>query len=100
MTRKELSNAIHERIGLSKRESSQIVGYFFNLLKDEFLKSGEIKLPRFGSFYVKERKPRKGRNPSTGETIEIASRKVIVFKPSRLLRDTIDNKRLNDNDIE
>ena len=56
-------------------------------------RSGEgIKLPRFGSFRVQNRKARKGRNPATGETIEIAERKAVVFKPSRFLRDAIDKQ--------
>ena len=92
MTKKELSDTIHTKIGLSKRESAEIVDYFFNLLKDNLSHGEGVKLPRFGSFRVQERKSRKGRNPSTGETIEIASRKAVVFKPSRFLRDSIDRK--------
>ncbi len=92
MTKKDLADVIHTRIGLSKRESSEIVEFFFNISKEKLCKGEGIKLPRFGSFRVQERKARKGRNPSTGETIEIASRKAVVFKPSRFLRDSIDKK--------
>jgi len=92
MTKKELSEKIHRKIGLSKRESAEIVEYFFELLKDNLTKSNGIKLPRFGSFRVQQRKARKGRNPSTGDTIEIGSRKAVVFKPSRFLRDAMDSK--------
>ncbi|NIP31819.1 MAG: integration host factor subunit alpha [Candidatus Dadabacteria bacterium] len=92
MTKKELSDTLHTKIGLSKRESAEIVDYFFNLLKDNLSDGKGVKLPRFGSFRVQERKSRKGRNPSTGETIEISSRKAVVFKPSRFLRDAIDTK--------
>lgn len=91
MTKKELSEKIHRRIGLSKRESAEIVEYFFELLKDNLSSSNGIKLPRFGSFRVQERKARKGRNPSTGDTIEIGARKAVVFKPSRFLRDAMDS---------
>ena len=72
MTKKELADVIHTRIGLSKRESAEIVEFFFELAKDK-LSSG-------------------GRNPATGETIEIAERKAVVFKPSRFLRDAIDKQ--------
>ncbi len=92
MTKKELSEKIHRKIGLSKRESAEIVEYFFELLKDNLTEGNGIKLPRFGSFRVQQRKARKGRNPSTGDTIEIGSRKAVVFKPSRFLRDAMDSK--------
>lgn len=92
MTKKELSEKIHKRIGLSKRESAEIIEYFFDLLKDNLSKAEGVKLPRFGSFKVQQRKARKGRNPSTGETIEIGARKAVVFKTSRFLRDAIDSK--------
>lgn len=91
MTKKELSEKIHRRIGLSKRESAEIVEYFFELLKDNLTSGSGIKLPRFGSFRVQQRKARKGRNPSTGDTIEIGARKAVVFKPSRFLRDAMDS---------
>jgi len=92
MTKKELSEKIHRKIGLSKRESAEIVEYFFEQLKKNLTAGNGIKLPRFGSFRVQQRKARKGRNPSTGETIEIGSRKAVVFKPSRFLRDAMDSK--------
>lgn len=92
MTKKELSEKIHKKIGLSKRESAEIIEYFFDLLKDNLSKAEGVKLPRFGSFKVQQRKARKGRNPSTGETIEIGARKAVVFKTSRFLRDAIDSK--------
>ncbi|MEE9193797.1 MAG: integration host factor subunit alpha [Thermodesulfobacteriota bacterium] len=92
MTKKELSEKIHRKIGLSKRESAEIVEYFFELLKENLTEGNGIKLPRFGSFRVQQRKARKGRNPSTGDTIEIGSRKAVVFKPSRFLRDAMDSK--------
>ena len=89
MTKKELGEVLHSRIGLSKRESSEIVEYFFQRLKD-ILESGQtVKLPRFGSFKTQRREPRKGRNPSTGEDITIEERKVVVFKSSRFLRDSL-----------
>ncbi len=89
MTKKELADVIHKKIGLSKRESSEIVEFFFSLAKEK-LSSGEgIKMPRFGSFRIQERKERKGRNPATGETIQIARRRAVVFKPSRFLRDAL-----------
>ncbi len=92
MTKKELADVIHTKIGLSKRESAEIVEFFFDVTKERLAKGEGIKLPRFGSFSVQNRKARKGRNPATGDTIEIAERKAVVFKPSRFLRDSIDKQ--------
>jgi len=89
MTKKGLAEAIHNKIGLSKRESAEIVEYFFELLKKNLENGETIKLPKFGTFKVQRRQKKKGRNPATGETIEIDSRKSVVFKPSRFLRDSI-----------
>lgn len=93
MTKKELADVIHKKIGLSKRESSEIVEFFFNLAKERLIKGEGIKMPRFGSFRIQERKSRKGRNPATGETIMISKRKAVVFKPSRFLRDALNGRR-------
>jgi integration host factor subunit alpha len=91
MTKKELADVIHTKIGLSKRESAEIVEFFFEVAKEKLSRGEGIKLPRFGSFRVQSRKARKGRNPATGETIEI-ERRAVVFKPSRFLRDAIDKQ--------
>lgn len=89
MTKKELADVIHKRIGLSKRESAEIVDYFFDLAKEELTEGEGLKMPRFGSFRIQERKSRKGRNPATGDSIHISKRKAVVFKPSRFLRDAL-----------
>lgn len=92
MTKKDLSMAIHAKMGFSKNESSRIVNYFFDTIKDSLLAGEEIKLPKFGSFHVKERKKRIGRNPSTGQTVNIPPRTTVVFKPSKFLRKAINEK--------
>ncbi len=92
MTKKDLSIAIHEKTGFSKSESAQMVNFFFKTITDGLMAGEEVKLPKFGSFHVKQRKARTGRNPSTGETVHIPSRTTVVFKPSRFLRNAIDGK--------
>ncbi len=92
MTKKELADVIHTRIGLSKREAAEIVEFFFEAVKGKLSNGEGIKIPKFGSFRVQNRKARKGRNPATGETIEIVKRKAVVFRPSRHLRDAINKK--------
>ena len=91
-TKKDLAELVHARIGLSRRESSDIVDYFFATVKKALLKGETVKLPGFGSLRVKERKPRKGRNPSTGEVIAIPSRNEAVFTPSRILRTRLNSE--------
>lgn len=89
MTKVDIAERIQAKTGFTKRESSEILDKFFELLK-ETLKTGEkIKIAGFGNFDIKQKKDRKGRNPQTGETITIEARRIISFKPSTLLRNAI-----------
>jgi integration host factor subunit alpha len=75
--------------GLSKKDSAEMMESVFAIMK-ESLEAGEpIKVSGFGSFEVKQKAERKGRNPQTGEAITIEARKVLTFKPSKLLRDVV-----------
>jgi len=89
MTKKELADVIHVKIGLSIRESAEIVEFFFNLVKEKLAKGEGVQIRGFGSFGLQKRKAKKGRNPATGEAIVIADRTLVTFKPSRILRDSI-----------
>ncbi len=94
MTKKELADVIYTRIGLSKRESAEIVEFFFEMAKEKLSNGEGIKIPRFGTFRVQKRKSRKGRNPATGDTIQIKERKAVTFKPSRFLRVAINKEKV------
>lgn len=86
MTKADLVETIYEKIGFSRKESAELVDLVFDLMK-ETLESGEkIKISGFGNFLVRQKRPRKGRNPQTGEEIEISARRVLTFKPSQVLR--------------
>ncbi len=86
MTKADLVETIYEKIGFSRKESAEIVDLVFDLMK-ETLESGEkIKISGFGNFLVRQKRSRKGRNPQTGEEIEISARRVLAFKPSHVLR--------------
>ena len=89
VTRKHLVGAIHEQIGFSNQISSMLVDVFFELTKEALLGEVEVKIVQFGVFKVRRKMPRIGRNPKTGEAIEITSRSMISFKPSKLLRDRV-----------
>lgn len=89
MTKADLIDAIYERVGFSKKESARIVEMVFDLMK-ECLEDGEkIKISGFGNFVVRDKRSRIGRNPQTGEEIEITARRVLTFKPSQVLRNSL-----------
>ncbi len=92
VTKKNMADSIHANLGLSKRESADIVDYFFQTVKEALKEGNSVKLPRFGTLHVKKRKPKKGRNPATGEEVFIPPRNDVVFKPSRILRDKANSK--------
>lgn len=94
MTKADIFEKVHAGIGLSKKESAEAVELVFSIMKST-LESGEnLKISGFGSFIVKQKKDRRGRNPQTGESITIESRRVLTFKPSGVLKDQINKEPL------
>ena len=93
MIKKDLSNKINKRLGFSKNFSSRIVDDFFEILIKEIIKFNKVKITSFGTFKVLNKKERVGRNPKTKIETKISSRKVITFKPSKIIK-----KKLNNND--
>jgi len=87
MTKADLVEIIYEKVGLSKKEAKDIVEEIFKIFKDTLNGGEKIKISGFGNFTVKEKKPRRGRNPQTGDDIEISARKVLTFKASQILKD-------------
>ena len=89
MTKADLVEAIHEQVGLSKKESADIVELVFDTMKDTLEKAEKIKISGFGNFEVRDKRSRVGRNPQTGEVIEISARRVLTFKPSQVLKNAL-----------
>ena len=89
MTKADLVNAIYERVGFSKKESARIVELVFDIIKETLSDGEKIKISGFGNFVVREKRSRVGRNPQTGEEIEISARRVLTFKPSQVLRNAL-----------
>jgi integration host factor subunit alpha len=86
MTKADLVGIISEKMNFGLKESTEIVEQVFDILK-ETLEGGEIiKISGFGNFVVRQKRPRKGRNPQTGERLMISERRVVTFKPSHVLR--------------
>ena len=86
MTKADIVETIYEKVGFSRKESADIVDLVFDLLKETLEKGDKIKISGFGNFVVREKRPRKGRNPQTGDEIQISARRVLTFKPSQVLR--------------
>ena len=91
LTRKELSETLAEQLGFSQSNCSQIVDSFLGNLKDSMLHGETVKLVHFGTFTVRDKSPRRGRNPRTGETITIKKRQAISFRPSKKLREQVND---------
>ncbi len=86
MTKVEIIEQVYTKVGFSKKESSDIVEMIFNTMKETLEKGEKIKISGFGNFVVRQKRPRVGRNPQTGESIEISARKVLTFRPSQVLK--------------
>ncbi len=86
MAKVNLSQTVSEKMGFALTESTEIVEQVFEIIK-ETLESGEkIKISGFGNFVVRQKRPRKGRIPKTGQEIVISGRRVVTFKPNNVLR--------------
>lgn len=86
ITRAQLAEAIYQEVGLSRNESADLLELVLNEITQSLLKSETVKIPSFGSFSVRQKGQRIGRNPKTGEEVPILPRKVLVFRPSQLLK--------------
>jgi integration host factor subunit alpha len=92
MTKADIVETIYEKIGFSRKESAEIVDLVFDLLKETLENGDKVKISGFGNFVVRGKRSRKGRNPQTGEEIQISARRVLTFKPSQVLRKALNTK--------
>ncbi len=98
MTKADLVEAIYQKIGFSKKEASDLVEMLFDAIKGTLSRGEKIKVSGFGNFLVREKRSRTGRNPQTGEAIEISARRVLTFRPSQVLRSEV-NASLQDKPV-
>ncbi|MEK7334055.1 MAG: integration host factor subunit alpha [Candidatus Binatota bacterium] len=82
---------IYEKVGFSKKEATDVVEATFEVVKGCLENGEKVKISGFGNFVVNTKRPRKGRNPQTGEEIIIVGRKVLTFKPSHILKKSLNN---------
>jgi integration host factor subunit alpha len=86
MTKADLVEKIFEKIGLSKKEAQEIIEILFDTMKQTFIEGESVKISGFGTFNVRKKMARRGRNPKTGEEMEITPRRVITFRASNQLK--------------
>ncbi len=95
LTKKDLVNRIYMQLGFSKHISENLIEDFFLILGNDLENNHKIKISNFGTFLIREKKPRIGRNPKTKEEKIITKRNVVLFKPSKEFKQLI-NKDNND----
>ena len=89
LTKKDLVNLIYMQLGFSKQISENLIDDFFHVIVDSLLKEKKLKLSKFGTFSIRQKKSRIGRNPKTKEEKVITERNVVLFKPSKEFKDFV-----------
>ena len=91
-TRSTLSEAVFKNVGLSRNESANLVDTVFTEILTSLIKGNDVKISSFGTFIVREKKERIGRNPKTGEEVPITARSVVTFRASNVLKSKVNIK--------
>lgn len=89
LTRMDLSEAVFREVGLSRNESSQLVESVLAHLSDALAAGETVKISSFGTFSIRDKTARVGRNPKTGDEVPISPRRVLTFRPSHLMKDRV-----------
>ena len=92
LTKKDLVNSVYMQIGFSKQVSENLIEEFFHLIVSNLMSEKKIKISKFGTFSIREKKSRIGRNPKTKEEKKISKRNVVLFKPSKEFKELINTK--------
>ncbi len=89
LTRTDLRDAVYQEVGLSRNESAQLVDRVIEHISDTLARGEQVKVSSFGTFSIREKGQRVGRNPKTGEEVPIRPRKVLAFRPSHLMKERV-----------
>ena len=92
MTKVDIVESIYEKVGFSKKEVAKIVETIFDLIKETLKHEDKIKISGFGNFVVRKKRARRGRNPQTGSDIEITPRRILTFKPSQVMKSSLNRR--------
>jgi len=90
MTKADLVERIFEKIGLSKKEAQEIIEILFDTMRQTFIEGESVKISGFGTFNVRQKTARRGRNPKTGDDLEITPRRVITFRASNQVKSSME----------
>lgn len=90
LTKAELADLLFQKVGLNKREAKTMVESFFGEISAQLERNTAVKLSGFGNFQLRDKAPRPGRNPKTGEDVPITARRVVTFHPSHKLKDMVE----------
>jgi integration host factor subunit alpha len=98
ITRADLADSVYEQVGLSRNESADLVEAVLDEISKTLIEGENVKISSFGSFSIREKGERIGRNPKTGVEVPILPRKVLVFRASHVLKDQINNGQQQENE--
>ena len=90
ITKDSLVEMIHNEVGLNKREAKELIECFFEQIKESLENGNDIKFSGFGNFILRNKSPRPGRNPKTGEEVTISERRVVTFKSGLKLKSKLE----------
>ena len=93
ITRAQLGEAVYQEVGLSRNESAELLEAVLSQVSDALVRGETVKISSFGTFSVRQKGQRIGRNPKTGEEVPILPRKVLVFRPSQVLKNRVNDRR-------
>ena len=89
LTKSDIVEDLNNKIGLNKREAKELVDMLFDDIKNLLSEGHDVKLSGFGNFQLRDKSPRPGRNPRTGEDVEISARRVVTFKSGQKLKESV-----------
>ena len=95
LTKAEIAETLYEELGLNKREAKEFVEVFFNEISDVLVSGLDVKISGFGNFVLRDKKERPGRNPKTGEDVEISARRVVTFRAGQKLKARVENNAVS-----
>ncbi|MBP9680477.1 MAG: integration host factor subunit alpha [Bacteriovorax sp.] len=89
LTKADIVERVYKEAGFSKKEAADLVDLVFKVIKDTLSKGEKVKISGFGNFSIRDKATRVGRNPQTGEAMDISARRVLTFKPSQVLKEDV-----------
>lgn len=89
LTKADIVERVYKEASFSKKEAADMIDLVFNVMKDTLSRGEKVKISGFGNFSIRDKATRMGRNPQTGESMEISARRVLTFKPSQVLKEDV-----------